>query len=62
MEGVERRVCPFMSKPYSATRAGGPDNHIVTCTVLMDVPCLKERCMAWGEVQTGNGKGCRLIP
>lgn len=24
--------------------------------------CAKENCMAWGEVPTGNGVGCRLIP
>ncbi len=49
---IDEKICPFMSKP-------GTQMH--TIGLVDSVYCQKERCMAWGEIQTGNGEGCRLI-
>jgi hypothetical protein len=49
---TDEKICPFMSK-------SGTQMH--TIGLVDSVYCQKERCMAWGEIQTGNGEGCRLI-
>ena len=49
----DEKICPFMSRCEIQ-----PDGDHLLATVY----CQKERCMAWGEIQTGNGEGCRLIP
>ena len=51
---MEELICPFMSRPM---RYG--DRAVLSSGVIR---CQGDKCMAWGEVQTGNGKGCRLIP
>jgi len=50
---TDEKICPFMSRCEIQ-----PDGDHLLATAY----CQNERCMAWGEVQTGNGKGCRLIP
>lgn len=65
----EDKICPFMSRPKTITRAN-PDGEVALCTTTMEVPCKGERCMAWGNTQfydkTGakmeTNPGCRLIP
>ena len=43
----EEKICPFMSRRSE--------------TMMLEIYCKKERCMAWGDIGTGNEKGCRLI-
>lgn len=55
---TDHKNCPFMSR-YNLSYVNDDG---MTKFVFTPVRCSGSDCMAWGEVQTGNGKGCRLIP
>ena len=54
----DEKICPFMSR--CEIQPDG-DHLLATAYLVATAYCQKERCMAWGEIQTGNGEGCRLI-
>jgi hypothetical protein len=61
----EEKICPFMSG--IGTRSANNVFERMLCE-LVEVPCLKERCAAWGIARQVFGSpnrvdyGCRLIP